>query len=52
MQNKNFVIVGGSHGIGAGITRRCVNRGARVTVVSRSIGEVADLAGVRLCPVM
>ncbi|QDS86123.1 2,5-dichloro-2,5-cyclohexadiene-1,4-diol dehydrogenase [Rosistilla ulvae] len=50
MQDKNFVIVGGSHGIGAGIVRRCVERGAKVTVLSRGIGELADLPGVRHVP--
>lgn len=43
MQSKQIVIVGGSYGIGLGITRRCVAAGARVTVVSRTQGELGEL---------
>ncbi len=43
MQSKQIVIVGGSHGIGLGITRRCVAAGAQVTVVSRTPGELGEL---------
>lgn len=43
MQGKNFVIVGGSRGIGLGIAERCVAQGARVLVASRSMGQLATL---------
>lgn len=43
MQSKQIVIVGGSHGIGLGIARRCVAAGAQVTVVSRTQGELEEL---------
>jgi NAD(P)-dependent dehydrogenase (short-subunit alcohol dehydrogenase family) len=36
MSQENYVIVGGSHGIGLGIVKRLISRGAAVTVVSRS----------------
>ncbi len=47
MQNKNLVVVGGSHGIGLGIVQQAMARGAEVTVVSRSSGQLAATAGIR-----
>ncbi|MDA7874652.1 SDR family oxidoreductase [Rubripirellula sp.] len=44
---RQIVVVGGSHGIGAGIVRRCVSHGAEVTTFSRTPGETSGLAGVR-----
>jgi NAD(P)-dependent dehydrogenase (short-subunit alcohol dehydrogenase family) len=43
---NNFVIIGGSHGIGLGIVNRLVERGAAVTVVSRTNDQLAGLPGV------
>lgn len=40
MHNKNIVVIGGSHGIGAQIVHRCLARGASLTVVSRTRGEL------------
>ncbi len=36
MNQKNFVVVGGSHGIGFGIVQRLASQGNSVTVVSRT----------------
>ena len=47
MGMKQFVVFGGSHGIGAGIVRRCVGSGATVTTFSRTAGETAALPGVQ-----
>jgi 3-oxoacyl-[acyl-carrier protein] reductase len=44
MNGKSIVIVGGSHGIGAEIARRCVDRGAAVTVIARSRGNAPESA--------
>ena len=46
MGTKQVVVVGGSHGIGAGIVQRCIDSGATVTTFSRIAGETADLSGV------
>ena len=37
MRAKNFLVVGGSHGIGQGIVHRLLHDGAAVTVVSRTL---------------
>ena len=47
MGTRQVVVVGGSHGIGAGIVQRCVDSGAAVTAFSRTAGETADLPGVQ-----
>lgn len=47
MNQKQFVVVGGSHGIGLGIVKRLLAEGADVTVVSRSNEFLNDLTGVR-----
>ena len=46
MADKNFVIVGGSHGIGFGLVQRLLDDGASVTVLSRTAGQLAGLDGV------
>ena len=46
MKDKNVVVVGGSHGIGFEIVRREISQGSRVTVVSRTVGRLPELAAV------
>ena len=46
MHSNNFVIVGGSHGIGLGVVQRLVTDGACVTVLSRTAEQLAGLDGV------
>lgn len=46
MEQKNYVIVGGSHGIGCGLVKRLVARGASVTVVSRTSGQLPNISGI------
>jgi NAD(P)-dependent dehydrogenase (short-subunit alcohol dehydrogenase family) len=41
MREKQFLVVGGSHGIGQGIVHRLLHAGAEVTVVSRTL-EASD----------
>jgi len=43
---KNFIIVGGSKGIGLGITTELSGRGHQVLVLSRTAENLAGLAGV------
>ena len=46
--SKQFVIVGGSHGIGLGIVHQLLGQGHHVTVVSRTTGELpGDAAGLK-----
>lgn len=40
---KSVVVVGGSHGIGFEIVRRELNYGAKVTVISRTLGRLPEL---------
>ena len=47
MQGNNIVVVGGSRGIGFGIVQRLLARGASVTVISRTRGELSDSTQVR-----
>ena len=49
MSDKNYVIVGGSHGIGLGIVKRLVARGANVTVLSRTADDLS-IEGVHHVP--
>ena len=44
MENRHFLVAGGSHGIGFEITRRLVAEGNHVTVLSRTEGELGSLA--------
>ncbi|MCR9296470.1 MAG: SDR family oxidoreductase [bacterium] len=41
---KSIVVIGGSHGIGWEITRQLLSQGDRVTVLSRTPGQLAELA--------
>ncbi|MGD9331433.1 MAG: hypothetical protein PVJ53_08975, partial [Desulfobacterales bacterium] len=50
MNQKNFVIIGGSRGIGWEITRRLSEDGHLVIVGSRSAERLDGLAGVRHIP--
>lgn len=45
-EKSNYVIVGGSHGIGLGIVKRLAASGAKVTVLSRTNDQLAGLPGV------
>lgn len=45
--SKNFVIVGGSKGIGLGIVKRLSERGDQVLVLSRSADAIAGMPGVQ-----
>ncbi|MAI71087.1 MAG: oxidoreductase [Rhodopirellula sp.] len=51
METKRVVVVGGSHGIGSGIVRRCLDAGALVTMFSRTAGESAGLEGLQHHPI-
>ncbi len=46
MSEKNFVVVGGSKGIGLGITKGLISRGHRVTVLSRTAENISSLSNV------
>ncbi len=46
MSQKNYVVVGGSHGIGLGIVELLASGGHNVTVVSRTIGDLSELPQV------
>lgn len=47
MSKKSFVVVGGSKGIGLGITKELSSRGHDVLVLSRTSEGLAELSGVR-----
>ncbi len=47
---KQYVIVGGSKGIGAAITKSLANEGHRILVISRTVGEIGGLVGVDHIP--
>ena len=42
MRQNNYVVVGGSKGIGLGLTERLLARGGDVTVISRSADELPN----------
>ncbi len=42
----NYLVVGGSHGIGLAIVQRLLERGAAVTVMSRTNDDIIDLPNV------
>jgi NAD(P)-dependent dehydrogenase (short-subunit alcohol dehydrogenase family) len=44
---RNFVVVGGSSGIGFELTRRLIDDGHQVSVLSRTTGQLTELPGVR-----
>ena len=44
LQNKNVLVTGGSRGLGLGIVEALVARGARVTVLARDAGRLAEVA--------
>ena len=46
MQGKHILVVGGSQGIGLGITNRCLASGAEVTVLSRTHGQLTQQSGL------
>ena len=46
MDQKNFVVCGGSHGIGLGIVKRLQGTNGSVTVISRTLGGLGELSGV------
>ena len=50
MSTENYVIVGGSHGIGLGIAKRLIESGAAVTVVSRTDEQIVGLPGITHIP--
>ena len=47
---KNFIVVGGSSGIGFELTRGLIDDGHQVTALSRSIGQLTELTGIRHVP--
>ncbi|MFZ0243346.1 MAG: SDR family oxidoreductase, partial [Desulfobacterales bacterium] len=47
---KNYIVVGGSSGIGFELTRRLVGEDRKVTVLSRSIGQLSGLSEARHVP--
>ena len=49
-KTKNFMVVGGSSGIGFALTRRLVDDGHQVTVLSRAPGRLTELKGFRHIP--
>ncbi|MEO8268314.1 MAG: SDR family oxidoreductase [Aureliella sp.] len=46
MQQKTYVIVGGSHGIGLGLVKRLISDGAAVMVVSRTSNQLSSVPEV------
>jgi NAD(P)-dependent dehydrogenase (short-subunit alcohol dehydrogenase family) len=50
MSEKNYVVVGGSHGIGLAIVHRLLARGGSVTVFSRTSDQLDSVTGVTHVP--
>ena len=46
MSQKNYVVIGGSHGIGLGLVKRLVSNGDNVVVVSRTADGILELPNV------
>jgi short chain dehydrogenase len=46
MSQKNYVIIGGSHGIGLALVKRLAAGGDQVIVVSRTAGDLSELPHV------
>ncbi|WP_353483124.1 SDR family oxidoreductase [Haliscomenobacter sp.] len=44
--SKHYLVVGGSHGIGLELTRKLAEEGNQVTVISRTLGDLAAIQGV------
>ncbi len=51
MNDRTYLIAGGSSGIGLALTRRLSDQGHQVVVLSRTAGETTGLPGVRHLPV-
>jgi NAD(P)-dependent dehydrogenase (short-subunit alcohol dehydrogenase family) len=49
-KSKNFIVVGGSSGIGLELTRGLLEEGHEVTALSRSPGPLTGMSGVRHFP--
>ena len=47
---KNFIVVGGSSGIGFELTSRLIDDGHQVTVLSRALGQLTERPGIRHVP--
>ena len=50
MSQHNYLIIGGSHGIGLGLVQRLSQAGHLVTVLSRTSDQLSGLAGVSHLP--
>lgn len=50
MKNKNYVIVGGSSGIGLSLVKQLVSEGANVTVISRTSENLQNMTSIRHIP--
>ncbi len=46
MSQKNYVVIGGSHGIGLGVVQRFASSGDSITVVSRTLGGLSEVPNV------
>lgn len=44
--SKHYLVVGGSHGIGLELTRKLAEEGNHITVISRTLGELAAIQSV------
>ena len=44
LQNQTAIVTGGSRGLGLGIVEALVDRGAKVTVVARTAGDLESVA--------
>lgn len=44
--SKHYLVVGGSHGIGLELTRKLAVEGNHITVISRTLGDLAAIQGV------
>lgn len=51
MSHANYVIIGGSHGIGLAVVKRLASAGNQVTVVSRTVGGLSEFPNVNHVPI-